>query len=118
MGSRSLGKRQCESTKEYSVRYDAGVISVRIKILEFVVEQICYPNRDKPVPFGQTVIDCGIYRPEIIFACFKGGSGNSLKDTTLTDIIRLQRGAPARRVKKIDPQGNTVCLNAFRTICE
>jgi hypothetical protein len=68
----SLWNCQCEFGKKESVWLYVWVITVCIKILEFFVKQITYTDRDEAIPLGQTIVDCGIEQPEVIFTVFKG----------------------------------------------
>ena len=116
MAGRTLWKRKCEFSKEDSVWYCPWVVTICIKELEFFVKHICRSDRNETVPLRQTVTDGSIDYPEVIATALKGGSPFALKSTVLINVSRFQQGTQSRGVEKIDPQGNTICLNGFCVI--
>ena len=60
-------------------------------MFEFCVKQIGRTDGDQTVTLGQTVANCGIHCPQIIFAGLKSSSCYTLKNTALIDVRRFQR---------------------------
>src|SRR5262245_45705417 len=115
MAFQSLWKRQCESGKEHSVWLDNWVINVCFLIFELLIKEICCSDRDETVPLRQTVTDCGIDHPKVIFTGLTAGSPTSLKLTVLIKISRLQQGTQPRGVEESHPERDPMCLYLLKS---